>query len=290
MIRMPVVSFAMVIIIMLASACSRQDAAINYDELTAEELEILYQQGHRNILNKLCDAYAKWYLERPEAEWWLDGSEYKREAGLKFVDYCQKAYSLENNKKAADHLRSYYLSLIDKQPLYLGEFIFYLKGSENTKIYESFVEYDSHFVALIEHSVMMIDKILSMNRYKFSDNTSEMIALFDRYRKDLKRIEPNLFMFSAEIRLIISMFDNLIESLGKARSDFEMGWIIGEFRGQIKTVGTFVTNISRIIDNPESLNKDILVKISDILAVFKQNKEKYFKQYAVSFLEEGTMK
>ncbi|MEJ5299487.1 MAG: hypothetical protein WHS38_00680 [Thermodesulforhabdaceae bacterium] len=290
MIRIIVGIFLFVLVAINFSGCAGKDEPIDYDELTAEELEILYLHGRTFLLPKLCNAYAKWYLERPEAEWWLEGIERKEDAGSRFISYCTKAYYTSKDQEAARYLKFYYLLNLERKPTYLGDFLFYLKGGGEKGVYEAFVEHDAHFTAIAEHGLSIVNRLLGSDGTK-SDSVSvkQLADLFNRYVTDLKQLESKVLIFSGTIHVLTLNMENIATVLNKTTDDFKAVSLLKEFRHQIESGTSFAIAIDRVVKAPENLNKDLLLIIVDGLNDFKKNKEKYFNQYE-SFLREPSRK
>jgi hypothetical protein len=282
--------FVVFLVFVLSSlfGCAEKEELINYDELTAEELEILYNHGKTFVLPRLCNAYAVWYLERPEAEWWLEGMERKEEAGSKFIRYCEKAYATSKDKEAACQLKSYYLLNLEKKPNWLGEFLFYLKECGENKAYQAFVEHDAHFTAIAEHGLSVVNKVLESGEMKSDPlEVNKVVPLFNRYVTDLKQLESTVLVFSGEIHRFTLSLEDMALLLGKTGNDPRTKAMLKEFKHQLESETSFALKINKVVYAPENLNKDLLLKVIDALGDFKKNKEKYFSQYEALLGESG---
>ncbi len=280
---------------LVVSGCERE---IDYSELTPEELEILYQHGDDHLLPRLCEAYARWYLERPEEEWWMDGIEYRREVGDRFLTYCERAHTLRREKRAACYLRSYYQSLIEQGEGYLGEFIVYLKGCGSEETYRAFVEGDARIVALAEHAITALAYLgEAKGATVMGQRLGEVITLFRLYVEDLKQSEGKVVLLSDQASALVPTFEDVLTTLQQLEAVYEqvvagsrdpsgaqdvlekLWWLLPSMEHAVRDRGKVVFRVNTLVYGTEHLNKDLLLRIVDTLTEFKRYKEGYIRHY-----------
>lgn len=288
-------------LICVVTGCSGKQE-INYSELKAEELEILYRHGKEQLLPNICEAYAKWYLERPEAEWRIEGAEYKKKDGEKFLQYCSKSFKIHGDKLSACYLKSYYQSLVDKEKVYLAEFIFYLKNCGNETNYKAFLEKDSRVTAMADHALTSLKYLAgSKDPTELLKRIKKVSALFRRYVEDLKQVEGDAVLFSGRISDLVIAFDGVANTLetmkilldqtrvhqkdiSAAQSSVEkMLWHVSNLERDVTAFLEVVISVNGALLNPESLNKDLLLHIKDTLDEFKKRRDAWIKDYDSRF-------
>ncbi len=286
-----------VILAFLLSGCWERKP-INYSELNAEELEILYQNGREQLLQDVCEAYARWYLERPETEWWIEGVEYKKKDGEKLLHYCSKSFKIHKNKHSACYLKSYYQSLAESGEIYLAEFIFYLKYCGNDNAYRAFIEKDSRVSAIADHSLGSLKYLAgSKDPNEFLSRIKKVSALFRQYINDFKQIENEVALFSGQINDLIIVFEGISKTLenmdrvltqikvtskdvSTAKSYFEeVLWHINTLEGDLTKFLDIVVKVNSSLSSTESLNKDLILDVKDTIEEFKKRRDTWISNY-----------
>ncbi len=202
------VLFILSLLFYFISGCTKIPE-IDYDDLTAEELEVLYNNGKHFLLPDLCRAYARWYLETLDKEWWLYGLEYKKQAGIKLKRYCEESFRKGRNKKAACYLESYYRNLLNEGDLKIGEFIVFSKECRGTEFYRGFINNDSMVLATVEHAFDMLEYLSDAEDFKsVRKRLKTTISIFDLYIKNLKRLKDKTVLLLEHTGEIIEIFED----------------------------------------------------------------------------------
>lgn len=277
-----------VFVCLLLVACKTEK--VNYESLSPEEVEILYNQGHPELLKLVCEKYNTIFSTTADEQWLIFEGSYRKDIKEKFLSYCKKS-SQEGDKKAACYLYEFYKAELWAGNPDFSNFLMYLKKCGEDESIRQFLDNDAIVMAVSE----IVKRILSS-----SNNSDEsVVSLIKRFSgivdslnecvNDMEKIKGNLVLFSSQesllLRTIIDMRKNFrirlsaIKKISQGNGHFNMPDIDVLNRDIQKSINDFIDVYSEIKKQMSSPDKDAMLHIADIMKDFGDNKDKYFKKY-----------
>jgi hypothetical protein len=189
----------------LLLGCSPEE--INYNLLSAEEVEILYNNNNPELLNLVCEKYHDESTTTTLDQWLiLDDNAYQDKVNQNFYHYCKLVYD-NGNKDSACLLKEYYKEQVSENKLHFFDFIYYLQECGNEESINNFINKDSIVIAITE----IIQTLLSKDTPKGLDS---LIQFFIKVEKTFTKCEKDL-------RQIYETIDSIEESIVLCENDLE---------------------------------------------------------------------
>ncbi len=273
---------------------------VDYQALSPEETEILYEHGHPELLDNVCRKYQGLFAGTDQGEWLIYGSGYRKEVEEKFVKYCGKAFK-NGDGSAACSLMDYYRSKFWSRPAVFPNFLSYLRGCGNSNLLKQFITNDSMAMAVTETAVSVMKRDYAAwagNEEKTAADFQATAAVLSESFQDLEHAEGAFVLFSSRQALLFSTLKGLKENYEMPLADLEAILAkpahITELRAFLARVIPDVNKVSRELmsgmgELPEacgyirtqlySPDMAIMRDVSDIMHDFQAATEKYQKKY-----------
>ncbi len=260
-----IILFLILVLFYLTGGCTKIPE-IDYEDLTAEELEILYNNGKHFLLPNLCKAYAKWYLETLDKEWWLYGLEYKKEAGLKLKKYCNESFKKGKNKAAACYLEAYYRDLLNEGNLKIGKFIVFSRECRDAEFHRRFVNNDSMVLATVEHAMDMLKYLSEAKSFESAKKRLKItISLFDLYVKNLKQLRDKTILLLEQMGEVIEIFEDTSIVMTQLQNSYNNAmWADSDTAREMIRFHFIVQNLIQNFKQFTRLEREITKRLSNI--------------------------
>ncbi len=292
-------------LIILTPACSKIPQ-LDYEELTAEELEILYNVGHSRLLPLVCKSYGRLYLESIDEEWRIYGPDYKKEVESKLLSYCKKSFDVTGSKSAACNLKAYYKSLLEEDIVKLPQYILFLTecNSPDTDK-QNLINNDSKMLAIVEHALCTMDRLSKTSDFRtMQGQLGKTSEIFGLYLTDLEALKNNLAFLTAQIDNTIETFQYIKTTLEYLQNSYSnMSSIQWENSDTLKENFRFKSVILDLHQNLEEFVRAVIEtsqqinnyletnhaqyppKVSSVIKAIILKKKRYLKGYNIRFQE-----
>jgi len=284
--------FVLLLTALLQTSCEHQ--VLNYNKLTAEEIEILYKNGHPELVGLVCEKYFDIYSTTPEEEWLIYGKDYKKTITNKAFFYCQKAVE-HGDKDAACYLFNYYRKKIwDKNPDVLN-FLHYLQKCNTKNYIKNFEDNDSLILGLFDVLIYVKKQMFlgTENVHELIEKLRNVVGLLEVGINDIKKVQFDLVLFELYGESLINELNILQKRYKRASIQLEHIYLtevgqqvlikIEQIKKDLakfsKRLNDFI-EVSLLFEEQLSAHKkEAPPKILDIINGFQKKQSQYFNYY-----------
>ncbi len=286
-------SLFLLCLILLASlqfyGCSEKP---DYQRLTSEEVEILFRNGHPELLSLVCRKYHDEFILTPQEEWLVLGEKYRTKVKDRFLIYCQQ--NLEaGNRQAACMLKDYYAIKLDTDTPDVPRFLLYARKCQGDNILKNFIQNDSVFAAIVQ-----VTQDMAATLTRRSDDITEragtfekMLRVIDDAMTDLRHVRDGLILYGNQEKSLRKTLRSIKRKLSKRLDTLKLvisGYTVPNFsldapdlldtrlKTNISELYFLTTEIEQQLDN---CDRQTLIYIRDIKESFEARKESFLKKY-----------
>jgi len=293
-----IIIFVFILVTILQTSCERQ--TLNYEKLSAEEIEILYKNGHSELIGLVCKKYFDIYSTTPEEEWLIYGKEYKDTIINKAFDYCQTAVKY-GDKDAACYLFNYYRKKIWDETPDVFNFLNYLQKCNISNYVKRFENNDSQVLGLLNVLVYIRDQM-----FIGTDNVPELLEKLRKVRSlleisisNIKKVQFNFVLFEFYEEKLIKELNMLKTRYRRASIQLKQIYLTEVGQQALSKVEHLkrelvkfdkelneLIEVSLLFENQLSdLKDESSLEFLGIINAFQKRQSKYFNYYFMQLVQ-----